>query len=111
MGGTMITGVPIANGDGSYTFQTDSGEPLVLRGEAAARVASSAMGAAPASAPESPLQPSGDLIEAAAPGQDLRTADASDVIARELGTANPGATHGPLAPIGPISSGPALGPR
>lgn len=32
----MITGVPLDNGDGSFTFQTDMGEPLVLRGAAAA---------------------------------------------------------------------------
>jgi hypothetical protein len=69
----MITGTPIDNGDGSFTFQTDTGEPLVLRGESAERVFRSQQGQAPSAAP---VMPSEELVEAAAPGQDMRTADA-----------------------------------
>lgn len=40
-----IVGAPIANGDGSYTFQQDTGDPLVLRGDAAERAFAASKGA------------------------------------------------------------------
>lgn len=46
-----IVGAPIANGDGSYTFQQDTGEPLVLRGMAAEQAFSASQGAPPSAAP------------------------------------------------------------
>lgn len=58
-----IVGAPIANGDGSYTFQQDTGEPLVLRGMAAEQAFSASQGA-----PPNPLaSPAPDSQSAAGP--------------------------------------------
>lgn len=60
----MIMGVPIDNGDGSYTFQTDLGEPLTLRGDAAQQAFDS-YSAAPESA--APTMPAQDLVDTSDP--------------------------------------------
>jgi hypothetical protein len=58
----VITGVPIDNGDGSYTFQTDAGE-LRLRGERAEQAFQTYKANAPSAAPPVPLD---ELDQAAA---------------------------------------------
>lgn len=68
----MIVGTPIALGDGSYQFQQDDGEPLVLRGEAAQRAHAEAQGAPPSALPP-PIDPS--IVEAAKPPPDRRLAE------------------------------------
>lgn len=66
-------GTPIANGDGSYTFQQEDGEPLVLRGESAERAFRSAT--AVPDTTRTPLPANEAMEQAYAPPEDLRTAD------------------------------------
>jgi hypothetical protein len=66
-------GVPIANGDGSYSFDAGMDEPLVLRGDAAARAFANGAGR-----PDAPAAPppgiSPDLLMAGQGGPDERLA-------------------------------------
>jgi hypothetical protein len=80
-----IVGTPIDNGDGSYSFQTDSGEPLVLRGDAAQRAFAASKGG-----DAGPVMPSQELKDAVAPGADMRTATLDTGGAPDTGAAMAG---------------------
>jgi hypothetical protein len=92
----MITGIPIDNGDGSYTFDTDGGEPMVLRGDAAQRAFATYQAAPDVSAPP-PAVPDAALY---APGAESYRSPES-VIQSALG-----APAQVSSPIGQIQSGP-----